>query len=370
MSDPSTSKAEAASAETPASLSGPETSRDDLVALLKTASSKYEQVYEQFINAALLSGSETSIDDMIALLKSTNDMYERFINENNRLIAGYQAALQVKKALTPKDNDKDAPEKPKDSDEAASEFPASTDSGKATPASTDPGKTITAQMGNMNLTDSLVAAGSQASIRRPKTSDSLTLYGIRTSVYRNQPDAMVHMTPTLLAAMERGEIDFRRNPDFAAAAPGITSDEVNAMVADDFDRGERGGDPGKRLCVGCEEACKRVCGGCKHASYCSRECQVADWPVHKKLCKDFAGHGADDKRPSPEHRRILFFPLHSSKPELQWIVPTEEKPDDPFVFFHLEHPDVDLFVAEVAQMGLGTRTVLLALQLKPILANR
>jgi hypothetical protein len=64
---------------------------------------------------ASLSGPETSIDDIIALLKSTNDKCkcEQFINENNKLIAEYQAALKAKK-----------PETPKDSDEDASEFPA------------------------------------------------------------------------------------------------------------------------------------------------------------------------------------------------------------------------------------------------------
>ncbi len=44
-------------------------------------------------------------------------------------------------------------------------------------------------------------------------------------------------------------------------------------------------------CVECGKMSKpgepkyQVCGGCKLTNYCSRECQVKNWPVHKKLCK-------------------------------------------------------------------------------------
>ena len=33
-----------------------------------------------------------------------------------------------------------------------------------------------------------------------------------------------------------------------------------------------------------QEHAPRVCGRCKTQHYCSRECQVADWPVHRKAC--------------------------------------------------------------------------------------
>lgn len=32
---------------------------------------------------------------------------------------------------------------------------------------------------------------------------------------------------------------------------------------------------------------KKVCGNCNIATYCSKECQVKDWPEHKKECKSF-----------------------------------------------------------------------------------
>lgn len=36
----------------------------------------------------------------------------------------------------------------------------------------------------------------------------------------------------------------------------------------------------------CREACKR-CGQCKMFFYCSRECQVEHWNVHKEQCRKF-----------------------------------------------------------------------------------
>ncbi|KAH8073260.1 ribulose-phosphate 3-epimerase [Aureococcus anophagefferens] len=41
-----------------------------------------------------------------------------------------------------------------------------------------------------------------------------------------------------------------------------------------------------QACVVCEKAGRlKVCQGCKCVSYCSAECQKADWPAHKKSCK-------------------------------------------------------------------------------------
>ncbi|KAJ7440823.1 hypothetical protein B0H11DRAFT_2098434 [Mycena galericulata] len=43
---------------------------------------------------------------------------------------------------------------------------------------------------------------------------------------------------------------------------------------------------GKQACAVCGNLAYelRRCGKCKHASYCSKECQKADWPTHKSAC--------------------------------------------------------------------------------------
>ena len=46
--------------------------------------------------------------------------------------------------------------------------------------------------------------------------------------------------------------------------------------------------PKMGICFGCAEKKERrtlsVCSRCMIAQYCSRECQVANWPIHKKDC--------------------------------------------------------------------------------------
>jgi hypothetical protein len=39
---------------------------------------------------------------------------------------------------------------------------------------------------------------------------------------------------------------------------------------------------------GCANIGTKKCGSCQSISYCSRECQKADWKAHKDLCKRFS----------------------------------------------------------------------------------
>lgn len=45
-------------------------------------------------------------------------------------------------------------------------------------------------------------------------------------------------------------------------------------------------------CFQCEETVNRkvlmTCARCKFAIYCSRDCQIADWPSHKHLCRELS----------------------------------------------------------------------------------
>ena len=43
----------------------------------------------------------------------------------------------------------------------------------------------------------------------------------------------------------------------------------------------------KQLCSICANEYKFICGKCKKAKYCSKECQKKAWPQHKKTCIPF-----------------------------------------------------------------------------------
>ena len=38
----------------------------------------------------------------------------------------------------------------------------------------------------------------------------------------------------------------------------------------------------------CGKSATASCGQCKKISYCSKDCQIADWPAHKIFCRDDA----------------------------------------------------------------------------------
>lgn len=58
------------------------------------------------------------------------------------------------------------------------------------------------------------------------------------------------------------------------------------------------------------------CAQCRSTYYCSRGCEKSDSPSHSLLCKQFA---IQADRPSPEHKRAIFFPVERDKPCLIWI---------------------------------------------------
>lgn len=59
-----------------------------------------------------------------------------------------------------------------------------------------------------------------------------------------------------------------------------------------------------------------MCTGCKNVKYCSVYCQQTDWQFHKVLCKTFKKF---ETRPSPDMRRVIYFPAEKAKPEFMWL---------------------------------------------------
>ncbi|KAH6845358.1 hypothetical protein B0I37DRAFT_447258 [Chaetomium sp. MPI-CAGE-AT-0009] len=145
------------------------------------------------------------------------------------------------------------------------------------------------------------------------------------------------------------------NPNFAANIQVSQEDEIMAVarVREDIERCEREGNINK-LCIVCDKTGGGYCNGCKKARYCSKKCLVLDLPVHKKVCSDFAGPAADEKRPSPQHHRVLFFPTFRVNPEICWAVYRETADDR---WFEIDHKDISQFLELVqgSTSGQGLR---------------
>lgn len=154
-------------------------------------------------------------------------------------------------------------------------------------------------------------------------------------------------TQMWLHGADKGFVLF--NPDFdAEVRANFDAAEAHARMIKDIDFARAHGNPSDTLCAVCEAKGYMLCRRCKHAKYCSRECQVADWPIHKNLCRDFAAAMSDANRPSPEHRRALFFPIYSTKPQLCWLLCG---PGDGDIKF--QHPDIATWIYELHEAGMA-----------------
>jgi hypothetical protein len=67
--------------------------------------------------------------------------------------------------------------------------------------------------------------------------------------------------------------------------------------------------------AGCENIRDLVCKSCG-CHYCSKECQIADWPIHKALCLQVISM---EKRPGWDWKLSLLFWEDYSAPEFRWV---------------------------------------------------
>jgi hypothetical protein len=130
------------------------------------------------------------------------------------------------------------------------------------------------------------------------------------------------------------------------------------------------------LCTMCLKPGENVCGGCEQARYCSTECQRADWPTHKKLCKAFKA--SDAPRPSPSHRRALYLSFETNKTDLVWV-DCNEPPEgmenivdirEPIKRESIHHDDLDKFVRMTKITGESEPPRYTFMSLTPALTHR
>ncbi|KAF3155727.1 hypothetical protein EYR41_001172 [Orbilia oligospora] len=69
-------------------------------------------------------------------------------------------------------------------------------------------------------------------------------------------------------------------------------------------------------CIMCNKRPANICNHCRSVWYCSKPCREGDWASHQILCESFANQ---KPRPSPAHKRAIFFPPGEEKPQLVWV---------------------------------------------------
>jgi hypothetical protein len=89
-------------------------------------------------------------------------------------------------------------------------------------------------------------------------------------------------------------------------------------------------------CTMCNTSDAKSCAVCHSASYCSKACQKADWPVHKIICKSFT---TLPQRPSPSHKLAFLLPTTSKTPELIWVKCELRTEDEEYGSYQREMPD-------------------------------
>ena len=109
---------------------------------------------------------------------------------------------------------------------------------------------------------------------------------------------------------------------------------------------------GPNDCVICGSKPTQLCARCRSSSYCSKECQAADWLCHKLLCKKYA---EKPPRPSKNHRLGIEFPEDDAVPRLTWVYCEERFDEDEEVKY--EAPNMRPFFGEGSWSGPRPRLI-------------
>lgn len=71
-----------------------------------------------------------------------------------------------------------------------------------------------------------------------------------------------------------------------------------------------------KLCTMCGKPAPDTCKRCRSSSYCSHDCQIADWSVHKLLCRSILDFATP---PNPTSKRGILFPTDATTPRFVWV---------------------------------------------------